>query len=114
VPERGAGFGQRHLADGAGPLQRANDEIALGVGVAIGRVRDLEGEPREPDSRVLGSGARPHHALALGRTIGVEPKARRIGTGGEMLEAFAPEAHVVALARAVADRLLETDVLATP
>ena len=31
-----------HLTDHAGALQLADDEIALGVGVAVGRMGDLE------------------------------------------------------------------------
>jgi hypothetical protein len=33
-------------ADRAGPLQFAEDEIAFRVGIVIGRVRNLKGEPR--------------------------------------------------------------------
>jgi hypothetical protein len=48
------------------------------------------------------------------RTVGVQPELRRRQFVFALLQIGRPEAHMMALARAVVDRLLEADVLAAP
>src|SRR6516165_1737823 len=46
-------------ADRTNPLQFADDEIALRVGVVVGGVRHLKGEPRQGKARVARASANP-------------------------------------------------------
>ena len=68
----------------------------------VSRVSEKPGIP--------GAGADPETA---GCVVGVQPEARRPNRGLGARESQGSKAHVMALARAVVDRLLETDILAS-
>src|SRR6202034_4521639 len=95
-------------------FELGNDEIGLGVDVVSGRVSELEGELGEGEAG--GPRSRPHPERGLGdsRTIGVQPELRIVQRFVAPLEAQRPEADVVALSRALVDRLLKADVLRAP
>src|SRR6478736_109359 len=76
----------------AGPLQFADQPVALGIHVRRNVVSHLSSGVAQPDASVEGCGAEPHGSAL----ISVVPP---------------PETHVVALARAAGDRLLEGKVL---
>lgn len=107
-----AGLVERRRADHAAGRQGIDDMGPLQIGVGIRRMRDLERQPRQRKSGVARSGAEPDDALALVRPVFVEPEARVRDVDLRLRQALRPEAHVMALARTVADRLLEADVLA--
>src|SRR5882672_6532161 len=73
---------------------------------------DLECELGQGETGVLGAGPHPENARIFRWAVGVQPEAggsqRILGTR----EAQSPESYVMALAWAVTNRLLETDVLA--
>ena len=74
-------------------------------------MRDLKREPRQRDAGILGARANPVDACCVVRTVGIQPETRFPHIGFGISEAQGPEANVMALARAVVDRLLKTDVL---
>ena len=78
------------LADRIRFAQFAHDVVALGVGVLVGRVRDLERQAGQPEPGVARAGADPRHVGARRRHVGVEPEARRIDIL-ELLQARAPK-----------------------
>jgi len=86
-----------------------NDVVPLDVRIGISGVRDLEREPCQREPGIPGAGADPESAGCVGRPVGVQPEARRSNRGLGARESQGPKAHVMALARAVVDRLLETD-----
>ena len=73
---------------------------------------DLVREFGQAEAGVPRSSTDPEHAFAVRRSVCVEPEARRLYVRPVEVRAQRPEADVVPLARAVVDRLLETDVLA--
>src|SRR5262245_26285683 len=93
------------------PCELRNDVVPLDVRIGIGGVRDLEREPCQRETGIPRAGADPESTDCVGRPVGVEPEARRPNRGLGAREFQGPKAHVMALARAVLDRLLETNIL---
>jgi hypothetical protein len=88
-----------------------NDVIPLDARIGICGVRDLEREPCQREPGIRGAGADPESAGCVGRPVGVQPEARRPNRGLGARESQGSKTHVMALARAVVDRLQETDIL---
>src|SRR5271154_5228886 len=94
--------------------QLRDDVIPLGIGVGVGGMSDLEREPGQGETGILGAGSDPIDACGFRRPVGVEPEARGAQRLVRARDAQCPEPDVMALARTVIDRLLEADVLAAP
>src|ERR1700688_3612572 len=75
-------------------------------------VGDLECELGQGQAGIFGAGSDPEHALMVRRQVGIQPEASCSHGGLGTRQARCPESNVMALARAVIDCFLETDVLA--
>ena len=76
-------------------------------------MRNLKCQLCEGKAGIFRAGTDPENALAIWRPVGVEPEAGCVYRFPCALEGQCPKSNVMALARAVIDRLLEADVLAT-
>src|ERR1700716_1633895 len=101
-----------HVLDDSISPQLGNDIVALGIRVRIGGVSDLECELGQRQAGIFGAGADPENAGTVGWAVGVQPEVGRPQCVLGTREAQCPKSYVVALAWAVINCLLETDVLA--
>lgn len=84
-----AGLIRRHVADGAQRLQLGDNEVALGVGIRIGGMGDLERELGQRESGVLGAGADPINVLMIGGRwlLSQRSAVRKVASARDMLNA---------------------------
>src|SRR5438128_2177869 len=75
---------------------------------------NLERQPGQGHAGVLGTRSEPKNADIIGGAVGVEPESGRTHRVLGARKGHRPKPDMMALARAVADCLLEADVLATP
>src|SRR5215831_1347401 len=92
--------------------QLSDDVVAFGIRIRVGRVGDLKGQLRQGKARILGAGSDPVNACILRWPVGVEPESGRSPCGLGERKVQSPESNMMALARAVIDCLLKTEVLA--
>jgi len=102
----------RDLGDDLGVGKLGDNELALGIGIVIGGVRDLERELGEREAGILGAGADPGDAGVVERAAAGAPEARRSERRFGMLQAQAPKPDVMAPPRTIVDALLKADILA--
>ena len=93
-------------------LKLSNDEVALLVCISSCCVGDLEAQSGQRKSGVLCRRSDPQRPFVVGRATRIKPERRRVDGLLDTFEGQSPEANVVPLARAIANRLLEADVLA--
>src|SRR5689334_14523179 len=74
-------------------------------------MRELEREPGEREAGIPCDGADPKGTFVILRPVSVESEVERARIRSRVDRILSPEANMVALARAVADRLLESDIL---
>src|SRR6476619_4491176 len=87
--------------------------VALGIRVRVRGVGDLKRKAGQGQTGISGAGPDPQNAVIVPWPVGGRPEVR--GSPGFLGPRLAqgPKSYVMALPRAVIDRLLETDVLAT-
>lgn len=99
------------MADHAATAQFIDDEIPLGIGVGIGCMRELEGEPRQREAGIAGRRSDPQGEIMLIRRVVIEQDVERACIRQRSRSILRPEANMMALAWAVAYGLLKPDIL---
>src|SRR5262249_26937803 len=93
--------------------QLVDNVVSFRVGVGIRGMCHLESQLSKRKSGILCTGTDPKHAVTFVGAIGVEPETCRIDIGFNLREALGPKADVMPLTRAVINRPLKANVLAS-